>query len=987
MSLRKVVKPQMLNRIIEWIKKQQVEDPKLYRMLKFLPVLVVFAAFYISGYFIQVFRNAFHPENKTSLSPFICLSYSVFSKFGWILAAVLIVMALVFLMAVNPKDDYRNPVAEIDEEGVARKENATFGRARKVGFEEAQEYYQVDSIENVTGMIFGQFDKEGTQVCAMNAKPTDNKNTTIIGAPGTGKSFTIIRNAILQCIKRGESFGVVDPKGELYEDLFLEVERRGYNAKLFNLVEQENSDPIDLLAECFDINGDLNTDRIDSFVKNILANTRDTDRPDTFWESGADNLLSLHVNLVLETYMNYVNKKFLETMRDAIGIQNAKLDENKIPNIHKSFLHWRFETLKAKTMRVVDDQRNEITGKSYGVEERQKTLAYIQKCTTEEEFYTHDGRMNAKRKIEECFRDLESKDYILVLVQDYIQRICESDDRIWEFTRTNCLEWCKEINSGYATENRATKRKLLREMLDYCKTTPIEREQIIDSIEAGENTPKCTMGDVYYNIVRFSDVELGMQIQNLPESSTARISYSTYLNKSTDTIRQSHQSGLINRLGIFKNRNIRRITCNKDIEFSKMGDERTAIFIKISDLDRSYSVITSLFFSFMIQDLSDAYDKSPNKEAKLPVALIMDEFKNCGVIPNIPTAITTIRGRKIYIVLALQNKGQLKANYGEDDGETILGACDYIVFLGSNDEETARYISTRCGVSTVQTSSKKEHDNGSLFASRFRDNDISTGEALRNVYNIDEIFTLDPGRAIVIKRGRYSAEMNTIAWLMHPYANGGNLPKTLTCEHMKVSEKYPLYDICLDAFLANEASAKDYRNKHGISLPNYDIWEIKKNLRKRIEEEEKRRVAEERQATEDVVAPETANEQEQVVLMDSPEPEMPVLYEEEPEMALDLYETDSESDEAILETIPDEESEQDMFPEMVDEMTEQIVQDKEAVPEMKTALQDHTASVEAQREDSEPSKEEAQEKSEETKNKPKRPFRSHKRAAERTRKF
>ena len=220
-------------------------------------------------------------------------------------------------------------------------------------------------------MIFGQFDKEGTQVCAMNAKPTDNKNTTIIGAPGTGKSFTIIRNAILQCIKRGESFVVVDPKGELYEDLFLEVERRGYNVKLFNLVEQENSDPIDLLAECFDINGDLNTDRIDSFVKNILANTRDTDRPDTFWESGADNLLSLHVNLVLETYMNYVNKKFLETMRDAIGIQNAKLDENKIPNIHKSFLHWRFETLKAKTMRVVDDQRNEITGKSYGVEERQ----------------------------------------------------------------------------------------------------------------------------------------------------------------------------------------------------------------------------------------------------------------------------------------------------------------------------------------------------------------------------------------------------------------------------------------------------------------------------------------------------------------------------------------------------------------------------------------------------------------------------------------
>lgn len=975
----------MLNKIIEWIKRQQVEDPKMYRMLKFLPILVVFVAFYISGYMIQVFRNAFHPENQTSLNPFVCLSYSVFSRAGWIFAGVLIVVGLFFLMAVNPKEDYRNPVAEVDEEGVARKENATFGRARKVGFEEAKEYYEVDSIENVDGMIFGQFDEEGTQVCAMKAKPTDNKNTTIIGAPGTGKSYTIIRNAILQCIKRNESFVVVDPKGELYEDLFLEVERRGYNVKLFNLVEQENSDPIDLLAECFDINGDLNTDRIDSFVKNILANTRDTDRPDTFWESGADNLLSLHVHLVLEKYMNYVNRRFLETMRDAIGIQNEKLDAAMIPNIYKSFLHWRFATLKAQVMRVVDDQRDEITGRSYGVEERQKTLAYIQKCTSEEEFYTHDGRMDAKKKIEDCFRDFECKDYILVLVQEYIRRICESDDRIWEFTRSNCQEWCKENNSGYASENRAAKRMLLREMLNYCKATPIERERIIDSIEAGQNTPRCTMGDVYYNIVHFSDIELGQAVRDLPESSTAKISYTTYLNKSTDTIRQSHQSGLINRLGIFKNKNIRRITCNKDIEFAKMGDERTAIFIKISDLDRSYSVITSLFFSFMIQDLSDAYDKSPNKEAKLPVALIMDEFKNCGVIPNIPTAITTIRGRKIYIVLALQNKGQLKANYGEDDGETILGACDYIVFLGSNDEETARYISTRCGVSTVQTSSKKEHDNGSLFASRFRDNDISTGEAVRNVYNIDEVYTLAPRRAIVIKRGRYSAEMNTIVWKKHPYANGGNLPKTLTCNHMKVIEKYPLYDVCLDSFLSSENSAKDYREKHGISLPNYDIWEIKKSLRKRIEGREVQQTVREYKAAgaEEVVIAQTEDLQETVTLLESPTTEEPVVREEEPELVLDLYDT--------TENLPEPEVNREI---KQNNLLDPEREKKDAGDSKENTGGERTVATSMQKEavderkrDIEPQNKDSPEKVQEPQNKPKRPFRSHRRGTERVHKF
>ena len=44
------------------------------------------------------------------------------------------------------------------------------------------------------------------------------------------KSRAFARNMILQCVRRGESMFVTDPKSELYEDMVAYLKAEGYTA-------------------------------------------------------------------------------------------------------------------------------------------------------------------------------------------------------------------------------------------------------------------------------------------------------------------------------------------------------------------------------------------------------------------------------------------------------------------------------------------------------------------------------------------------------------------------------------------------------------------------------------------------------------------------------------------------------------------------------------------------------------------------------------
>lgn len=65
-----------------------------------------------------------------------------------------------------------------------------------------------------------------------------NCNSIVFGGPGTGKTRHYIKPNILNM---NSSFVVVDPDGELYQDLSAGLEKSGYHIKLFNLSEEGSS--------------------------------------------------------------------------------------------------------------------------------------------------------------------------------------------------------------------------------------------------------------------------------------------------------------------------------------------------------------------------------------------------------------------------------------------------------------------------------------------------------------------------------------------------------------------------------------------------------------------------------------------------------------------------------------------------------------------------------------------------------------------------
>lgn len=59
------------------------------------------------------------------------------------------------------------------------------------------------------------------------------------------------------------------------------------------------------------------------------------------------------------------------------------------------------------------------------------------------------------------------------------------------------------------------------------------------------------------------------------------------------------------------------------------------------------------------------------------------------------------RGRKVGLVLAYQNLGQVYAHYGRDGADAVLGSINTMIFLPGLDQRTTEFAATRVGRTTV----------------------------------------------------------------------------------------------------------------------------------------------------------------------------------------------------------------------------------------------------------------------------------------------
>ena len=200
------------------------------------------------------------------------------------------------------------------------------------------------------------------------------------------------------------------------------------------------------------------------------------------------------------------------------------------------------------------------------------------------------------------------------------------------------------------------------------------------------------------------------------------------------------------RLAPFDIKELRDLTSYDELELDMLGDEKTALFVIISDTDDTFNFIVSIMYTQLFNLLCDRADDVYNGRLPIHVRCLLDEFANIGQIPKFEKLIATIRSREISASIILQSKSQLKAIY-KDNADTIEGNCDTTLFLGGKEKTTLKELAEVLGKETIDLYNPSDTRGTSQS---YGLNYQKTGKELMSQ---DEIAVMDGGKCIMQLRG------------------------------------------------------------------------------------------------------------------------------------------------------------------------------------------------------------------------------------------
>ena len=190
------------------------------------------------------------------------------------LKAVLIFLFL-YAMGIGVYFSSRENRRPGEEHGSAR-----WGNVKSV----VKRYMDKDSYKNI---ILSQNMRLG-----LNAKKhRGNLNVLVVGGSGAGKTRFYAKPNLMQC---NTSFIVADPKGEMLRSIAPLLIENGYDIKVFNLIEPENSDGYNPFVYI------RKDEDVIKLISNLIQNTtpKNAQQNDPFWEKSEialDSALMLYL--------------------------------------------------------------------------------------------------------------------------------------------------------------------------------------------------------------------------------------------------------------------------------------------------------------------------------------------------------------------------------------------------------------------------------------------------------------------------------------------------------------------------------------------------------------------------------------------------------------------------------------------------------------------------------------------------------------------
>ena len=215
------------------------------------------------------------------------------------------------------------------------------------------------------------------------------------------------------------------------------------------------------------------------------------------------------------------------------------------------------------------------------------------------------------------------------------------------------------------------------------------------------------LGTVYHILSHDTVAGIIRKLDALPRDHPAKGPYGLFV-KAKDNLWGNIITGLGNRLAVFQNQLVDKITRNHDVDLLLPGQKPCAYFVIISAQDSAYRFLSSLFFSLAIPKLSD-YARLHCPGGRLPVLVnfCLDEYLNIGYMEGVSDSLNSIRGFNMACQVVVQSLSQWQEKYPGKEWENQLATFNQTLYMGCNDLSSAKYISEKCGKVTISVTNNQ----------------------------------------------------------------------------------------------------------------------------------------------------------------------------------------------------------------------------------------------------------------------------------------
>ena len=756
--------------------------------------------------------------SRRPFTPFTWLTIGLFNIRGLVMTILLFNIGIGVIYIMNRYNGQYQSVYDA-ERNLTKSAEGTHGTAGFLEGDKIKKVYGLhppSELRKVNGFLIGTVpdiaQNEGYigQIVTrdeglMKKKYLTNRNTLILGAPGTGKSAALMIPNLIESAKRGESVFVTDPKGELCDKTSPIFRELGYDVKVFNLIYPWHSDKWNLMKWLSTL-GAEQEGWVGKISAMIIQNTSGP-KSDTFWDNNADKLLKALMSLLLEIAVPKakVKDKRLSAYAERLQQLRALRDESAT---------WEErDLLNAKIEETIKEKYKYISVQV------KRLQAQIDTCRSPKErerltrlFYKLSMYRNDEALLPLLDKNNPPEDYEPLTLAEAKARILNISTcvRLLQFR----ISLTKEEQASMAAWHALPKAEKLNRLL-YELTFKVPYEQ--------------------------HSYKALMQVFSLcdPNHSLAFSYYSSFIELS-ENICTSVKGGLDTRLSAFNQYYIRQMTSENEIDLEKPGREKCAYFCIISDQESSLSYLSSLFITIAFATLQAQADANRSRRLKIRTMFYLDEFGNIGVLYEYTKKLSTLRSRDIHILMAIQNYPQLLQRYDENLCLEMFGDCDTFLFLGcGNETKTPEFISKLMGQMT--TSQKVRRRSGHIL-SPVKDFDYSETEQLgqRDLMYLSEVRELDQERLIVLTRGQKPMLVQKYMYFQRPDFDW----------IQTVNDKYPVIsgsplpgeeEIDMDKLLQDEAEAVEIISQARQRFANESDFiadEIDRQIRSMYREEQ-----------------------------------------------------------------------------------------------------------------------------------------------------